>query len=74
MIRPFSQLEHALADHGYQVRAPSVHAHDIDHDVATSGTCPECGGHMQFAPYHRGRPRSYRAFSCCRECDIGFEF
>jgi len=47
----------------------------IDAQCCAEATCEACGHQgMEYHPFVRDEPRSYRAFAVCPECGESFEF
>jgi hypothetical protein len=59
----------------YEQRAPSEDAQQFDGLIVQNATCPQCKHQgLEFVPYTRAFPKSYRAFAVCPECGYTFEF
>ena len=67
-----------LYDANYRVGRPSwgiVDGGAIDAEVCYTSTCEKCGHKgMEYHPFVRDEPRSYRAFAKCPECGYSEEF
>ena len=67
-----------LYESGYRQGSPRgglVDAASIDSEVCAETECENCGHKgMEYKPFMREEPRSYRAFAVCPECGSSFEF
>ena len=53
----------------------SVDGGSIDAEVCADSTCENCRHKgMEYHPFVKDEPRSYRAFAVCPECGEVFEF
>jgi len=63
---------------GYENRAPSCRAREIDTEIAEHLVCKKCGSQMRYEPWTReGQLRSharYIAYAACQDCDYYEEF
>lgn len=67
---------------GYRIGTPprptgglSVDGAAIDARVCAESKCENCGHQgMEYHPFVRDDPHSYRAFAVCPECGEAFEF
>ncbi|GAJ15936.1 unnamed protein product [marine sediment metagenome] len=63
---------------GYRQGAPPpgfIDAAAIDGSICSESKCDNCGHQgMDYKPFLRDNPHSYRAFAVCPECGEGFEF
>lgn len=67
-----------LYESGYRVGRPTpgmIDGASIDAEICTESKCKNCGHQgMEYHPFVRDEPRSYRAFAKCPECGNTFEF
>jgi len=63
---------------GYRQGAPSgglVDSRSIDWEVCSESKCENCGHQgMEYHPFVRDEPPSYRAFAVCPKCGEAYEF
>ena len=63
---------------GYRVGRPNwglIDGASIDAQICSEVKCDRCGHQgMEYHPFVRDEPRSYRAFAVCPECGETFEF
>lgn len=63
---------------GYKPGTPQpglIDGASIDARVCSESKCDNCGHKgMEYHPFVRDEPRSYRAFAVCPECGEAFEF
>ena len=73
--QPFAPLASALRADGYWTCAPTSGAATIDAQVCRDSACSACGRRgLEFRPFWRPVPRSYRAFALCPVCGAWEEF
>ena len=67
-----------LYDSGYQQGRPNwglIDGASIGQEVCADSKCDNCGRKgMEYKPFIKDKPRSYRAFAVCPECHTSFEF
>ena len=67
-----------LYEQGYRIGAPVgglVDAASIDGEICTEAACEVCRYKgIEYHPYIRDNPQSYRAFAVCPQCGASFEF
>ena len=63
---------------GFKIGRPArgmVDGAGIDADVCNKAKCESCGHQgMEYHPFIKDEPRSYRAFAICPKCGEAFEF
>jgi hypothetical protein len=70
-----NDLRLALLNDGYIERPPSAGVAAIDAAVCAAATCEQCGRiGLDYRPYWRRQPHSYRAFGVCAACGEAREF
>ena len=67
-----------LYQKGYRKGRPCVGSIDgasIDAEICADSKCSKCGHDgMEYHPYIKNEPYSYRAFAVCPNCQDTFEF
>ena len=67
-----------LYEEGYKQGAPRsglIDAASIDGSICAGSKCERCGHEgMDYKPFIRDDPYSYRAFAVCPKCGCSFEF
>jgi len=63
---------------GYRMGRPHsglIDGGQIDANICYESSCDNCGHKgMEYHPFVREEPRSYRAFAVCPKCGEAFEF